>query len=105
MFNVKYALAAVLVSSAGMAFAADHTVTQKDKQFSQSEITVKAGDTITFSNDDAIAHNLYSKSSGNEFEIPKQDPGSKNPITFKTPGEAKVQCAIHPKMKLVVKVQ
>ena len=100
-----WTLTGALLASAGSALAADHVVEQKDKAFSVDEIKVKAGDTITFQNKDDVAHNIFSKDAGNEFEIPKQDPGATGTITFKTPGEVKIRCAIHPKMKLVVTVE
>jgi plastocyanin len=94
---------ALLISTG--AAAEDHAIVQKDKSFSQEEITVKAGDTITFDNQDAVTHNIYSKDAGNEFEFAKQDPGQKQTVTLKTPGQVKVRCAIHPKMKLLITVQ
>jgi plastocyanin len=87
------------------AFAADHEVIQKDKVFSQEAITVNAGDTVTFKNEDDVAHNLFSKSDSKVFEIPKQPPGSKEAVTFDKAGEVKIRCAIHPKMKLTVTVK
>ncbi|HEU5048493.1 MAG TPA: cupredoxin domain-containing protein [Rickettsiales bacterium] len=96
---------AVLALSGSAAIAADQTVIQKDKSFQPAEITAKAGDTITFDNQDVITHNLYSKDAGNEFEFPKQDPGQKEKLTLKSAGKMTVHCAIHPKMKLVINVQ
>lgn len=86
-------------------FAAEHEVVQKNKEFSQKDITVKVGDSIAFKNDDDVTHNLFSKSDAKTFEIAKQGPGTKESVTFDKPGDVKIRCAIHPKMKLNVKVE
>jgi plastocyanin len=45
-----------------------------------------------------------STSKGNEFNLGSQAPGSSTDVTFKESGEARVICAIHPRMKMTVKV-
>ena len=42
--------------------AKEHTVDQKDKQFSVKEISLKVGDSIIFRNSDPFFHNVYSLS-------------------------------------------
>jgi plastocyanin len=96
-------LAALAVASA--AAAEEHTVVQKDRSFAQPEIVVRAGDRIVFSNQDNVTHNLFSRSPGFEFEVKVQLPGQETPVTFDKPGEADVRCAIHPEMKLHLKVE
>ena len=96
-------LAAALVT---MAFATGgHTVSQKDKAFSQTSITVNRGDTITFRNDDSVVHNVFSSSAGTPFNLRAQQPGASASVTFNTPGTVEVRCAIHPSMKLTVNVR
>lgn len=80
------------------------SVSQKGKAFSVSELTVKAGEAVTFVNDDSVTHNIMSTSAGNAFNLGPQKPGASNPVTFKAAGEAMVVCAIHPHMKLKVTV-
>lgn len=84
--------------------AADLRVLQKDKAFSQARVSIRAGDTIIFVNADTVAHNIYSMSRGLEFEIRTQLPGQTDSVQFARPGVAEVQCAIHPRMTLVVNV-
>src|SRR5215469_13921239 len=84
--------------------AAETTITQKGKQFSESEVSIKRGDTIVFVNDDNVAHNILSMSPGNEFNLGSQPPGASTPVTFDKDGQIFVICAIHPLMKLKVKV-
>jgi len=102
--SVALCTAALLAFSA-FAVAADHVITQKGRLFSVESITIKKGDTITFSNDDTVPHNILSLSPGSEFNLGSQQPGSSTPVTFNTAGEFNVMCAIHPRMKLAVKVE
>lgn len=86
-----------------------HVIKQKNKKFDQQEITVNIGDTIIFKNEEInITHNVYSNTPGNEFEIRVQRPGKSTPIPLSKKkhqvGELTVKCAIHPKMKLKVKI-
>jgi plastocyanin len=87
-----------------VAFAADHTIMQKGKVFSESTIAIKKGDVVVFVNDDSVTHNVMSTDSGNEFSIGSQPPGVSTPVTFDKAGEFTILCAIHPRMKLIVKV-
>jgi len=64
----------------------------------------KKGDALTFFNDDSVPHNIMSASKGNEFNLGSQAPGSSTDVTFKEPGDVQVICAIHPRMKMMVKV-
>lgn len=98
----------------GSAFAADHTIIQKDKKFFHKNaagelktiknLEIKKGDNIVFINEDKIAHNVYGKGGSFKFEIPKQVTGQKDTIGFSETGKTKIRCAIHPRMKLNVKV-
>ena len=56
--------ALVLTGAAGVALAAtSHVVGQKDKKFTTAKLRVKAGDTVSFHNDDPYFHNIFSLSS------------------------------------------
>ena len=89
--------------SAG-ALAANLTITQKGRAFSSETVTLKKGGTLTFMNDDSIPHNIMSTSGGNEFNLGSQPPGASTDVTFKETGDVLVICAIHPRMKMTVKV-
>jgi plastocyanin len=84
--------------------AADHVVNQQDRHFSQTEITIKVGDTISFKNDDEVTHNVFSTTPGMEFDLHRQAPGASSTIPFGKVGDAEVDCSIHPRMKLLVHV-
>lgn len=79
------------------------TVTQKGKVFSPGEITVKPGARITFVNDDTVVHNVVSREA--HFDLQAQQPGGKSVAQFNDLGTYEVRCAIHPGMKLKVRVR
>lgn len=95
-------LATTLVLVANTTTAAE--LVQKNKRFSADTVTLKKGESITFTNQDPFTHNVYSQSPGMEFDIQTQAPGQSSTIKFDTAGEADVRCAIHPSMKMKVTV-
>jgi plastocyanin len=102
-------LVAVLVTSfgtlAGLA-AGQYAVSQKGREFTPREVTIKRGESILVVNDDAdLRHHAYIDSAKFSFDTGDQEPGSKTSITFPVAGTFEVLCAIHPKMKLNVHVQ
>jgi len=86
------------------ALAATQVVHQQGRTFSSESLTVKKGEAVTFLNDDTVPHNIMSASAGNEFNLGSQAPGSSTDVTFKETGDVTVICAIHPRMKMTVKV-
>ena len=96
-----------LVITAGLsagALAATEVIHQQGRVFSAESMTIKKGDALTFLNDDSVPHNIMSTSKGNEFNLGSQSPGSSTDVTFKESGDVQVICAIHPRMKMMVKV-
>lgn len=83
----------------------NHTVDQKNREFSMSAITIKVGDSIEFTNSDDVAHNVYSSTPTLPFDLQRQAPGGKTVIQFPKAGILEVRCSIHPKMKLLVNVK
>lgn len=90
--------------SVGALAAANLTITQKGRVFSSENVTIKKGEALTFVNDDTVPHNIVSTSKGNEFNLGSQRPGAATDVTFKEVGDALVICAIHPRMKMTVKI-
>jgi len=86
------------------AFAANQVIHQQGRMFSSESVTIKKGDSLTFLNDDSVPHNIASTSKGNEFNLGSQAPGTSIDVTFKEAGDAQVICAIHPRMKMMVKI-
>ena len=96
---------AVLVAVSAPACADDVTVFQENKAFSNAEVTLKAGQGVTFTNKDPVTHNVYSSTDGMTFDLKTQKPGQSTTIVFDHPGDAEVQCAIHPQMSMTVHVR
>ncbi len=101
-FPVITALA--FIGGCTVAFAAERAISQKGRSFSERQVSIKRGEAILFVNDDMVAHNVLSTSAGNEFNIGSQPPGVATPVTFSTSGDVDVICAIHPRMRMTVKV-
>ena len=100
------AIAIVLATLAALpARAATVEVEQKDKKFSVATITINKGDTVTFHNNDPYTHNVFSATPGMAFELKTQKAGQSSDVKFDNAGEADVQCAIHPQMKMKVVVK
>lgn len=92
-----------IVSRASMGEPITHQIIQKNKTFSQEEITIKVGDSIDFVNQDEVTHHLFNPK---EFKINiKQNVNQTSNIKFDTPAEGYIRCAIHPKMKIKVIVK
>lgn len=83
-----------------------YAVSQKGREFTPREVTIKRGEAILIVNDDAdLRHHAYIDSAKFSFDSGDQEPGSKTSIVFPVAGTFEVLCAIHPKMKLNVHVQ
>lgn len=93
------------VGTAVAAFAGESRVVQAGRAFEPTALTVKAGDSVVFANEDFYDHNVYSESHGNVFNLGIQPPGKSNAVTLATPGKVHVLCRIHPKMKLEITVE
>lgn len=84
--------------------AAEFEVGQKDKQFTQKSLTVKVGDTVKFTNQDPFFHNVFSLSDLKTFDLGSYPKGESKSVTFDKAGTVDVECAIHPNMKMTIKV-
>lgn len=104
MKSLKLAIVAGLLAGTTAALAAEHSIGQKGKVFSETSLKIKRGDTLVFVNDDNVTHNVLSNSAGNQFNLGAIGPGNSTPVTFDKSGEVLVVCAIHPTMKMTVTV-
>ena len=98
-------IACAIILSAGLAGAAELTISQKKRSFDPKLLNAKTGDTVLFVNDDRYAHNLYSETPGFEFNVRKQMPGDEDTIKLDKRGKFEVRCAIHPRMKMTINVE
>jgi plastocyanin len=97
-------LVVVAIGLAAGGMIATHAIHQQGRMFSVESIAIKRGESLTFINDDTVPHNIASISKGHEFDLGSQHPGASTDVTFTEAGEAQVFCAIHPRMKLTVKI-
>jgi plastocyanin len=95
------AFAAALM--AAPAFAADHAVTIKGMKFNPPTLTIAAGDTITFTNEDGAPHTATA--SDGAFDTGRLAGGESATVTVEAAGEHAYICQIHTSMKGTVTVQ
>lgn len=98
-----------LVLAASSAQAAEVEIEMKNKTFTLSDrpvmdITVKVGDKISFRNGDPFVHNVFSLTDPGSFDLGSYPKGQAKGAEFQSEGIHEVECAIHPEMKLHVKV-
>ena len=84
--------------------AAAFVMTTRRKEFLPHVLAVPAGSTVAFPNEDPIAHNLFSLTPGNTFDLGLYRQGAGKTQKFATPGVVNVYCNVHPNMSAVVHV-
>jgi plastocyanin len=99
---MKLAVIALTFLLTPAAWAQDVEVIQEGRKFSEPAVTIPQGGSVTFTNHDPFTHNVFSKTPGMSFDLRTQKPGSSSKVTFDNVGEAEVQCAIHPQMRMKV---
>ncbi|MDI3469748.1 MAG: Copper binding protein, plastocyanin/azurin family [Pseudolabrys sp.] len=101
--HVIAALGVAVVQAAGQACAADIEVKIDNFTFAPQQITVKAGDSVTWTNRDDIPHTVTSKTMA--FRSKALDTNDKFTFTFSTPGTYAYFCSLHPHMTGAVVVE
>lgn len=92
----------LLTASAG---PLDGDVDQKGLRFSKEMETIGLGGVMRFHNSDDVTHNIMTIDESDEPEDQGlQKPGETIVAKFGKAGTYQVRCAIHPKMKMTVKV-
>jgi len=100
-------LAQCLVPAAALAVAEGGSIdiAQRGIRFSQTSLEIRPGETVRYHNQDDVTHNLMVLGpDGDPEDEGLQRPGATVSKTFTETGTFEVRCAIHPKMKMVVKV-
>ena len=95
-------------SEAGAAFG-DTTVIISGSSFSD-DITISAGSTVTFINDDELGHTVTNGIDGVAavdalFDVSLAAGATSDPIVFDTPGVYQVTCKVHPTMNMTITVE
>jgi len=84
-------------------FAADTEVKIDNFTFNPEKITVKAGTTVTWINEDDIPHTVVA--TAKTFKSKVLDTNDKFTFTFTTPGSYEYFCSLHPHMKASIVVE
>jgi plastocyanin len=97
------AAGATLAFAAGPALAADEAVTIADFAFSPQTVTITVGDTVTWTNSDAVVHTATATDGA--WDTGDLAQGQSGAITFSTAGTFAYLCTPHPTMTGTVVVQ
>jgi len=73
-------------------------ISQKDKTFIPDLRVVVAGQSVQFTNDDPVVHNVFSTSAARPFDLGQPGPHETRAVSFPTPGLVDVFCNIHEQM-------
>ncbi len=97
---------AAVTGLAGSAQAAEHFVDQRDLTFVPVTLTIKAGDTVRFTDTDRITHNITIVNPDGSIEDKGMSTYSQHILVqFDKPGVFKVICRIHPTMNMAITVE
>lgn len=97
-------LCILFISAQGVSFAEEYVIGQKNKAFTKDIVKAAVGDTVTFINNDPFFHNIYSLSGAQPFDLGSYPKGKKRSLALTSEGVLEVECAIHPEMKMTIKV-
>ena len=85
-------------AAAAAAPVATNEVAIKDFAFAPGTVTVKAGTTVTWTNNDQDPHTVTSTGTGGPLKSATMQNGEKYTYTFTTAGTFEYLCTIHPFM-------
>jgi plastocyanin len=102
--GASLAVAATLLLQPGGAQAHADTITVSidNFTFTPTELKVKVGDTVTWTNHDDIPHALVS---AGKFRSKTMDTDDSFSFTFAAAGDYKYFCSLHPHMTGMIKVE
>jgi plastocyanin len=100
--GLRFALAALLACQITAARCEDATVSIDNFTFSPAELTVKAGTTVTWKNQDDIPHTIVS---AGKFKSKALDTDDSYSFTFTAAGDYTYFCSLHPHMTGKIKVE
>jgi plastocyanin len=98
------ALGILAAASAAVLAASTVQVGQSNKLFEKTSVSIAAGDSVEFVNNDTVAHNVMA-SGADAFNLGVMKPGEKKSRKFDHAGKHEVKCALHPRMKMTVEVK
>lgn len=80
------------------------TMSSSQKRFTPRVVAVAQGATVNFPNLDRVFHNVFSRTTGSEFDLGLYRKGASRSVKFAKPGLVRVYCNIHPDMAGYVRV-
>ncbi|SRR5258708_14580149 len=106
LLRLSVVVALGVLGPAAASWAAGVAIGQHNLKFSQAKVAVRRGDTVTFSNNDDVTHNISVRgAAGTDTEdLGLQKPGVQVSHRFDQAGVYSVVCSIHPRMRLTVSV-
>jgi len=99
------ALLGLLVLPAGQASAASYHVLMKGYALSPTALTITAGTTVTWTNEDTAPHDVKTTSGPVAIHSPMLSKGRSWSFTFTTAGSYGYVCTVHPNMTARIVVQ
>ncbi|GHE83898.1 hypothetical protein GCM10017786_13960 [Amycolatopsis deserti] len=85
--------------------AASQAVMMEGYAYSPSSLTVRVGDTVTWTNHDQAPHDVVTTSAPVAFKSAMLSQGQSWSYTFTTPGTYSYYCSVHPDMRATIVVQ
>ncbi|MFE7274912.1 plastocyanin/azurin family copper-binding protein [Streptomyces sp. NPDC057623] len=98
-------LGLLFVVPGGQAAAATYRVAMSGYAFSPATLTVTAGSTVTWTNQDTAPHDVKTTSGPAAIHSPMLNKGGSWSFTFTTPGTYAYYCTVHPNMTARIVVQ
>jgi plastocyanin len=96
----RFAATVVMIGAAQMQPAAAnrrvYRIEMRDVAFTPAQVTVHAGDTLEWDNEDIVAHTATSQEAGFDVAVP---PGGKGSTAVTRPGTFSYTCRYHPNMR------
>ena len=80
-----------------------HTVVIKDFSFTPANLSIKAGDTVTWVNQGGSAHSAW-ESTNNAFDTGLLSPGQSASLTFGGAGSFNYRCRPHANMRAAITI-
>src|SRR5207302_2656689 len=90
--------------AAAPAVAATQQVMMQNYAYSPATLTVRAGDTVTWTQHDDAPHDVVTTSAPVAFRSPRLSAGQSWSYTFRQPGTYSYYCSVHPDMRASVTV-
>ncbi|MEJ2853548.1 MULTISPECIES: cupredoxin domain-containing protein [unclassified Saccharothrix] len=98
-------VALLLALAAPPAHAAEgHAVPIRQYAYQPGSMTVRVGDTVTWTNEDQAAHDVVTSAGPAAFQSPMLATGQSWTFTFTVPGTYAYYCSVHPDMRAEITV-